>query len=120
MRNSFLTDRLFDKFWDTTLTPSFNDYDINTSEDGTITLMLKLPGHNNDTVDVELLENQIRVKAIAPDNFKSVVDDIDVKFSVGQGYDGTTASGSIKDGILVIILEKNENKQTKKLKLLNN
>lgn len=128
MKDRLVTKNFLDKLWDDAFighsifndTPVCKNYTINTNKDtGTITLAVKLPGHNKDTINVELLENRITITAKSPEKSNSFIEDIELKFSVSEGYDGTMASGSITDGILVITLERPEKKRTKTLKLLS-
>ena len=88
------------------------------TDDEKITLTVRLAGHTTKSVDVNLLEDEVYIRATVPKELENnpIIENLDLKFSIGKDYDGTTASGSIKDGILTIVFEKRENKKSKKLK----
>jgi HSP20 family molecular chaperone IbpA len=47
----------------------------------------------------------------------AVVGNVNLKFKVGKDYDGTTAEASIENGLLTILLDKKEERKSKKVKI---
>ena len=91
-------------------------YSINTTEDGRKELMINVAGHNPKDVDVNVTENEIHIQAKA-EKVNSVIGDVNLKFTVGKHYDGTTAQASIENGVLTILLDKKDEKKGTKLKI---
>jgi HSP20 family molecular chaperone IbpA len=92
------------------------NYSINTTEDGRKELMVNVAGHNPKDVDVNVTENEIHIQAKAK-KINSVIGDVNLKFTVGKHYDGTTAQASIENGVLTILLDKKDEKKGKKLNI---
>ena len=92
------------------------NYSINTTEDGRQELMVNVVGHNPKDVDVNVSENEIHIQAKA-EKVNSIIGDVNLKFTVGKHYDGTTAQASIENGVLTILLDKKDEKKGTKLKI---
>ena len=91
-------------------------YSINTTQDGRKELMVNVAGHNPKDVDVNVTENEIHIQAKA-EKVNSVIGDVNLKFTVGKHYDGTTAQALIENGVLTILLDKKDEKKGTKLKI---
>ena len=91
-------------------------YSINTTENGKKELMVNVAGHNPKDVDVNVTENEIHIQAKA-EKVNSVIGDVNLKFTIGKHYDGTTAQASIENGVLTILLDKKDEKKGKKLNI---
>ena len=121
-KNMILTfDRLFDevlnsKFEPTQVNYQQGNYSINTTEDGKQSIVISVVGHNPKDVDVDVTEDLITVKA-ETENVNAVVGNVNLKFTIGKDYDGTTAEASIENGLLTILLDKKEEKKSKKIKI---
>ena len=92
------------------------NYSLNTTQDGRKELMVNVAGHNPKDVDVNVTENEIHIKAKA-EKVNSVIGDVNLKFTVGKHYDGTTAQASIENGVLTILLDKKDDTKGKKIKI---
>jgi len=92
------------------------NYSINTTEDGRKELLINVAGHNPKDVEVNVTENEIHVNAKA-EKVNSVISNVNLKFTVGKDYDGTTSNASIENGVLTILLDKKEERKSKKLKI---
>ena len=97
--------------------PTHNGYIVDTTEDGKIKLILNLVGHNPKDVDVEVNEGELSIKALKPKDSNSFVKNVDLKFTIGRDYDGTTADATIENGLLSLLIDKKEEKKSKRLKL---
>jgi HSP20 family protein len=121
-KNMILTfDRLFDevlnsKFEPTQVNYQQGNYSINTTEDGKQRIVISVVGHNPKDVDVDVTEDLITVNA-ETENVNAVVGNVNLKFKVGKDYDGTTATASIENGLLTILLDKKEERKSKKVKI---
>ncbi len=91
-------------------------YLIKNNTDDKIELLVSVVGHNPDDVDVTATENEIHIRTNT-DEINSIVRNIDLKFTVGKQYDGTTAQASIKNGLLTIILNKSSEARGKQVKI---
>ena len=92
------------------------NYSINTAEDGRQELIVNVAGHNPKDVDVNVSENEIHIQAKA-EKVNSVIGDVNLKFTVGKHYDGTTSQASIENGVLTILLDKKDETKGKKIKI---
>jgi HSP20 family molecular chaperone IbpA len=92
------------------------NYSLNTTQNGKKELMVNVAGHNPKDVDVNVTENEIHIQAKA-EKVNSVIGDVNLKFTVGKHYDGTTAQASIENGVLTILLDKKDEKEGKKLNI---
>ena len=120
-------DKLFNDFFETpTLkTPSLKSYnhkqvavDI---KDDVLKIGLAVPGHTNETLQIDIEDTFIRVKSIGEksDNvlFNSLALPIDENLNIGKSWDIQNAEASVKDGILYIAIEKLEEKKPKKVSI---
>jgi HSP20 family molecular chaperone IbpA len=92
------------------------NYSINSTEDGRQELMVNVAGHNPKDVEVNVTENEIHIQAKA-EKVNSVIGDVNLKFTVGKHYDGTTSQASIENGVLTILLDKKDETKGKKIKI---
>ena len=100
-----------------TYVPSKFAVDIN---DDTATIALSVLGHDPKNIDINCYEDKIDVKAKkgeGNETFNRIVADIDETIRVSKLFDGTKAKAEIKNGILLITLEKREEAKPKKLTL---
>lgn len=101
----------------TTFVPSKFAVDIN---DDIATIALSVLGHDPKNIDISCYEDKIEVKAKkgeGNETFNKIVADIDETIRVSKIFDGTKAKADIKNGILLITLEKKESAKPKKLTL---
>ena len=114
-------DRLFDEVFDSNFKPmqvnhEQGNYSINTTKDGKQNIVVSVVGHNPKDVEVDVTEDLIKVTA-ETENVNAVVGNVNLKFKIGKDYDGTTAEASIENGLLNILLDKKEEKKSKKVKI---
>src|SRR6056300_494287 len=119
-KNMILTfDKIFDEIIDSNFKPmqvnyEQGNYSINTTKDGKQNIVVSVVGHN--PIDVDVTEDLITVKA-ETENVNAVVGNVNLRFKVGKDYDGTTAEASIENGLLTIVLDKKEERKSKKVKI---
>lgn len=123
MYYSKLFDELFSETnttWEnhsTTFVPSKFAVDV---QDDIATIALSVLGHDPKNIDISCYEDKIHVKAKKEEGnetFNKIVADIDETIKVSKIFDGTKAKAEIKNGILLITLEKREEAKPKKLTL---
>ena len=102
--------------WNSTLPNNQGNYSITTLEDGKQELIVSVVGHNPKNVDVDVTEGIITIKAIA-EKVNAVVGDVNLQFKVGKDFDGTTSDASIENGVLRIVMDKKEERKSKKVKI---
>ena len=123
MYYSKLFDELFNETnttWEnhsTTFVPSKFAVDV---KEEIATIALSVLGHDPKNIDISCYEDKIHVKAKKEEGnetFNKIVADIDETIRVSKVFDGTKAKAEIKNGILLITLEKREEAKPKKLTL---
>jgi HSP20 family protein len=121
-------DKLFDAVFNTpnyysnstsrTYTPSKLAVDL---QDDKLELAFSVVGHEPKNVEVTLTEDKVHIKAKKDTEDKSVtgqfVSDIEETITLTKEYDGTTARAEIKNGLLLISIDKREEQKPKKLSI---
>jgi len=121
MENMIYTiDNLFDDVFDKGFKPlqvnhQQGNYSI-TTEDGKQKLLINVVGHNPKDVELNVTEDLITIKA-ETENVNAVVGNVNLRFKVGKDYDGVSAEASIENGLLTILLDKKEERKSKKVKI---
>ena len=87
-----------------------------TTEDGKQKLLINVVGHNPKGVELNVTDDLITIKA-ETENVNAVVGNVNLRFKVGKDYDGTSAEASIENGLLTILLDKKEERKSKKVKI---
>ena len=120
--------KLFDNFFEdspnwkttqktTTYVPSKFAVDI---KDEAATLALSVLGHDPKDIEINCFEDKIEIKAKKTQEdkenpFNQLVSDIEERVQVGKNFDGRKAKAEIKNGILLITIERKEESKPKKL-----
>lgn len=121
----------FDLFFDDLIKPTFvkkEAYNVYKPvkmafdvKDDKLELAFSVIGHDPKTVEVTLTEDRINVKAKKNKECNSVlgqfVVDIDETAILSKEYDGTTAQAEIRNGILLISIDKKEAQKPKRLSI---
>ena len=116
----YTIDNLFDDVFDKGFKPlqvnhQQGNYSI-TTEDGKQKLLINVVGHNPKDVELNVTEDLITIKA-ETENANAVVGNVNLRFKVGKDYDGVSAEASIENGLLTILLDKKEERKSKKVKI---
>jgi HSP20 family protein len=113
--------KLFEEFFNepktTTYVPNKFAVDI---KDESATIALSVLGHDPKDIEINCFEDKIEIKAkkIGEDKenpFNQLVSDIEERIQVGKNFDGKKAKAEIKNGILLITIERKEESKPKKL-----
>ena len=103
----------------TTYVPNKFAVDI---KDESAILALSVLGHDPKDIEINCFEDKIEIKAKKTQEdkehpFNQLVSDIEERINVGKSFDGKKAKAEIKNGILLITLERKEESKPKKLTL---
>ena len=113
--------KLFEEFFNepktTTYVPNKFAVDI---KDESATIALSVLGHDPKDIEINCFEDKIEIKAKKTQEntehpFNQLVSDIEERIQVGKNFDGKKAKAEIKNGILLITLERKEESKPKKL-----
>ena len=113
--------KLFEEFFNepktTTYVPNKFAVDI---KDEVASIALSVLGHNPEDIEINCFEDKIEIKAKKTQEdtespFNQLVSDIEERIQVGKNFDGKKAKAEIKNGILLITLERKEESKPKKL-----
>ena len=116
--------KLFDEFFPTEQPKQRTTYVQNKFavdiKDESATLALSVLGHDPKDIEINCFEDKIEIKAkkIQEDKehpFNQLVSDIEERINVGKNFDGRKAKAEIKNGILLITIERKEESKPKKL-----
>ena len=123
---SYDFNRLFDEYFPieqpkTRTTYVQNKFAVDIKDD-CATLALSVLGHDPKDIEINCFEDKIEIKAkkIGEDKenpFNQLVSDIEERIQVGKSFDGKKAKAEIKNGILLITIERKEESKPKKLTL---
>ena len=102
----------------TSYSPSKFAVDIH---DDKAVMALSVLGHDPKNIEINCYEDKIEVKAKkgedTEDPFNQLTSNIDETINLGKDLDGTKAKADIKNGILLITVEKKDESKPKKLTL---
>lgn len=107
--------------WTTTTTTTTNplslDYDVKQLEDGKQQLVLSVVGHDVKNIKLDVTEDKVTIKAKKEEGSYSLVADIDATFKVGKDYDGTKTEAKFFNGLLILTIDKKEERKSKSISI---
>ena len=101
----------------TTPSNTYRRFHVDTLEDGKQQVTINTTGHNPKDITVDVVEDEITIKATKGENTSQFVNNIDLTLAVGSDYDGTKTEAKFENGLLVLTIEKKINKKVKSLKI---
>lgn len=104
-------------FKTTTYKTSTIDYHTKQLEDGKQELTLSVLGHNPKDIKLEVTEDKVTIKAKKDESASELVKDIDATFSVGKDYDGTKTEAKFINGLLILTIDKKEERKAKSISI---
>jgi HSP20 family protein len=113
--------KLFEEFFNepktTTYVPNKFAVDI---KDEVASIALSVLGHNPEDIEINCFEDKIEIKAKKTQEdkehpFNQLISDIEERIQIGKNFDGRNVKAEIKNGILLITLERKEESKPKKL-----
>ncbi len=93
------------------------DYDIKQLEDGKQQLVLSVVGHDAKNIKLDVTEDKVTIKAKKEEGSYSLVSDIDATFKVGKDYDGTKTEAKFFNGLLILTIDKKEERKSKSIQI---
>lgn len=104
----------------TTFVPSKFAIDV---DDDIAHIALSVIGHNPENISIDCFEDKIEIKAKTGDittlekssAINQLISNIDETIRIGKSFDGRTANAEIKNGILILTVERKEESKPKKL-----
>ncbi len=93
------------------------DYDIKQLEDGKQQLVLSVVGHDAKNIKLDVTEDKVTIKAKKEEGSYSLVADIDATFKVGKDYDGTKTEAKFFNGLLILTIDKKEERKSKSISI---
>ena len=98
-----------------------NKFAVDIKEDSA-TIALSVLGHDPKDIEINCFEDKIEIKAKKTQEdkehtFNKLIYDIEERIQVGKSFDGKKAKAEIKNGILLITIERKEESKPKKLTL---
>lgn len=99
----------------TTYNTSFSNYDVKQLEDGRQQLTLSVLGHEPKNISVDVTDDKLTIKSKKEEGSSHLVEDIDLTFSVGKDYDGTKTEAKFSNGLLILTIDKKEERKSKKV-----
>jgi HSP20 family molecular chaperone IbpA len=117
-----LIDRLFDTqlpstYSSTKYTSTITDYDVKQLEDGKQQLTLSVLGHDVKNIKLDVTEDKVVIKAKKEEGSSALVEDIDATFSVGKDYDGTKTEAKFSNGLLILTIDKKDERKSKSIQI---
>ena len=113
--------KLFDEFFTQPKTTSYvpSKFAVDIKEE-TASIALSVLGHDPKDIEINCFEDKIEIKAKKSQEdkenpFNQLVSDIEERVQVGKNFDGRKAKAEIKNGILLITIERKEESKPKKL-----
>ena len=104
--------------WNSTSTYStFSRYEGKVLEDGKYQLTLNVLGHNPKNIKLEVTETQILIKSKKEETSSSLVSDIDLTFALGKDYDGTKTEAKFSNGLLILTIDKKDERKAKSISI---
>lgn len=89
-------------------------------KDESATMALSVLGHDPKDIEINCFEDKIEIKAKKSQEdkenpYNQLVSDIEERITIGKNFDGRKAKAEIKNGILLITIERKEESKPKKL-----
>jgi HSP20 family molecular chaperone IbpA len=103
--------------WKSTIKTVSSEYDVKKLEDGKQELTISVLGHNPKDIKLEVTEDNITIKSTKPENSSSLVNDIDLSFTLSKDYDGTKTEAKFSNGLLVLTIDKKNERKSKIVKI---
>ncbi len=106
-----------DDLFESTYKFTQTNYIVKQLEDGKQELSVSVLGHNPKDIKLEATEDRITIKAKKEDGASDLVKDIDLAFTIGKDYDGTKVDAKFINGLLILTIDKKEERKAKSISI---
>jgi HSP20 family molecular chaperone IbpA len=112
---------LFEPHFSNTPTNYFkNDlvnYDVQALDDGKVKLTVNVLGHNPKNIKLQVTDDTIEIQSTKEEGSSRLVRDINTTFSISKDYDGTKTEAKFENGLLIITIDKKDERKSKLVKI---
>ena len=92
-------------------------YEAKVLEDGKLQATFSVLGHDIKNIKLYVTDEEVSIKAKKEENTSKLVEDIDITFSVGADYDGTKTEAKFSNGLLILTIDKKEERKAKSISI---
>ena len=105
--------------WKTTSTSykTVANYDVKSLEDGKQQLTLSVVGHDAKNIKIDATDDKVTIKAKKEEGSSDLIQDIDLSFTIGKDYDGTKTEAKFSNGLLILTIDKKEERKAKTVQI---
>ena len=93
------------------------NYDVKLLEDGKQQLTISVVGHDAKNIKIDAVDDRITIKAKKEEGSSDLIEDIDLSFSITKDYDGTTTQAKFSNGLLILTIDKKEERKAKSISI---
>lgn len=93
------------------------DYKIKVLDNNKLELTFNVIGYEPKNISVETNDNKLFVKSTAEELPTSISIPIDHEFTIHKDYDTSKVNAEIKNGVLLVTIDKKEDKLNKKIEV---
>ena len=115
-------DRLFngltrDEFFTPNKVYNYTGFESEVLEDGKQKVTINTIGHNPKNISVDVTEEEITIKSKKEEGTSRFVRNIDLTLTVGKDYDGTKTEAKFSNGLLILTIDKKEERKAKSISI---
>lgn len=92
-------------------------YEAKVTDEGVLQISINALGHDKKNIVLDVTETHIKVKSEKPENASTFVRDLNLSYKVGEEFDGTTTKATFDNGLLILTVDKKEERKAKRIKL---
>ena len=93
------------------------NYDVQPLDDGKQQLTVNVLGHNPKNIKLQVTDDTIDIESTKEEGTSPLVRDINTTFLIGKDYDGTKTEAKFENGLLIITIDKKDERKSKLVKI---
>ena len=118
----FYTLDTFDKLFkelvnDPTYDYRTSQFEVEVLENGKQQVTINTLGHSPKNIQVDVTEEFVHITAEKEEGTSRFVKDVNLKLTVGNDYDGTKSEAKFENGLLVLLIDKKNERKSRTLKI---
>lgn len=94
-----------------------SQFEVEVLENGKQQVTINTLGHSPKNIQVDVTEEFVHITAEKEEGTSRFVKDINLKLTVGSDYDGTKSEAKFENGLLVLLIDKKNERKSKTLKI---